>query len=154
AAIGIDYPVVDHVPLAAAVQSMQGKLSEAEQRARSAVLVAHASPKVEIEARFALIDVLFAQTHYEAAKGELEIVESVLKAGGTSMERESARADWMRAQMHLEDNRFDLARPLYERAIEAALRAEGPQSRLAIDIRRDFAFGLWFVREFDASKRQ
>jgi integrase len=49
---------------------------------------------------------------------------------------------------------MDLALPLYERAIDAALRAEGPQSRLAVDIRLTLANGLMSVGEVDSSKRQ
>jgi tetratricopeptide (TPR) repeat protein len=70
------------------------------------------------------------------------------------MALESARADWVRAELHRRSTRYDLALPLYERAIDAALRAEGPQSRLAIDVRRSFAGALMAVGELEASKRQ
>jgi hypothetical protein len=39
----------------------QGKLADAERRARRAILLAHSSPKLDVEARFVLIDALFAQ---------------------------------------------------------------------------------------------
>jgi eukaryotic-like serine/threonine-protein kinase len=140
--------------LLARASQQQGKLAGAEQRARRAIVMAHATPKLGVEARFALIDVLFAQARIEAATGELEAVDALLKDGGDSMARESVRAQWMRAQIHQRDNRFDLALPIYERAIDAALRAEGPHSRLAIDIRLSLAKGLRDVVEMDSAKRQ
>jgi eukaryotic-like serine/threonine-protein kinase len=140
--------------LLARALEQQGKLADAELRARRAIVVAHASPKLGVEARFALIDVLFAQSRNEAAKGELEAVDALLKGGGDPMARESARAEWVRARIFHRGNRFDLALPIYERAIDAALRAEGLQSRLAIDIRFSLARGLRGVGEVDSSKRQ
>ena len=140
--------------LLARALEQQGKLADAELRARRAIVVARASPKLGVEARFALIDVLLAQRRDEVAKGELELVDSVLKGGGGSMALESARAQWIRGRLHHRVNRWDLARPLYERAIDAALRAEGPHSRLAIDIRVRLAAGLRNAGELDASKRQ
>ena len=140
--------------LLARALEQQGKLADAELRARRAILAAHASPKLGVEARFALIDVLLAQFRNEAAKSELETVDVVLQGGGDSMARESVRADWIRARLHHRANRPDLALPLYERAIDAALRAEGPQSRLAIDIRLGLVRGLWGVGEVESSKRQ
>jgi tetratricopeptide (TPR) repeat protein len=140
--------------LLARALEQQAKLAEAELRARRAILVANASQKLGIEARFALIDVLLAQWRDEAAERELEIVDSVLKGGGGSMARESARADWVRAEIHRRGNRMDIALPIYERAIAAALRAEGPQSRLAVDMRLSLASGLRAIGEVEASKRQ
>jgi serine/threonine-protein kinase len=140
--------------LLARALEQQGKLADAELRARRAILLARASPKLEVAARFALIDVLLGQWRDEAAKSELEIVDSALRDAGDSMAHESARAEWVRAEIHRRGNRFDLALPIYERAIDAALRAEGPQSRLAIDIRLSLARGLRFVGDIDASKRQ
>ena len=140
--------------LLARALEQQGKLADAELRARRAIVVASASPKLGVEARFALIDVLLVQRRDEVAKSELEIVDSVMKGGGDSMARESARAEWVRARIFHRSNRLDLALPIYERAIDAALRAEGPQSRLAIDIRFSLARGLRDVGEVDSSKRQ
>jgi tetratricopeptide (TPR) repeat protein len=139
--------------LLARALEQQGKLAEAELRARRAIVEARASPMLGIEARFALIDVLLAQSRDESARNELDLVDSVLKDGGSSMGRQLARADWMRARIHQRAFRLDLALPLYERAIDAALRAEGPQSRLAIDIRLGLAGGLRIAGEADASKR-
>jgi serine/threonine protein kinase/tetratricopeptide (TPR) repeat protein len=140
--------------LLARALEQQGKLADAELRARRAIVVAHASPKLGVEARFALIDGLLAQSRDEAAKSELEIVDSVLKGSAGSMARESARAEWVRARIFHQSNRSDLALPIYERAIDAALRAEGPQSRLAINIRLTLAKALMGVGEVDSSKRQ
>jgi len=140
--------------LLARALEQQGKLADAELRARRAIVVAQANPKLGVEARLALIAVLMAQSRDGAAKSELEIVDAVLKGGGGAMALESARADWVRAELHRRSTRYDLALPLYERAIDAALRAEGPQSRLAIDVRRSFAGALMAVGELEASKRQ
>jgi eukaryotic-like serine/threonine-protein kinase len=132
----------------------QGKLADAELRARRAILVARASPKLDVEARFALIDVLFAQKRHETASGELEAVDALLKHGRGAMAHESARAEWIRARILARRNQVDLALPVYERAIDAALRAEGPQSRLAIDIRLTLSQSLMGVGQAEASKRQ
>jgi eukaryotic-like serine/threonine-protein kinase len=140
--------------LLARALEQQGKLADAELRARRAIVVARANPKLGVEARFALIDVLFAQWRDEGVKSELETVEAVVKGVGDSMARESARAEGMRARLLLRDNRIDLALPIYERAIDAALRAEGPQSRLAVEIRLSHAKALRSIGETDASKRQ
>jgi len=140
--------------LLARALKQQGQLAVAERRARRAILVANANPKVAIEARFALIDVLFAQWRDVAVKDELESVDIVLRSGGASMTRESAKADWVRARLLLLDARVDLARPIYDRAIDAALRSEGPQSRLAIDIRLSLAKALRSVGETDEARRQ
>ena len=139
--------------LARALQE-QGRLADAELRARRAIVLAEASPKLAVDARFALIDVLLTQSRNAAAKNELETVAAVLKGGGDSMAREAVRADWTRARLHARANRADLALPLYERAIDAALRAEGPQSRLAADIRLGFMRGLWSIGEVDLARRQ
>jgi serine/threonine-protein kinase len=132
----------------------QGKLGEAEQRARRAIVLVDASPKLDVEARFALIDVLLARWRNEAVRSELATVDALLKGGGESMARDRARAEWVRARLLLRDARIDLALPIYERAIDAAFRAEGPHSRLAIDIRLSLAKALRSIGEVDASKRQ
>ncbi|MEO7339227.1 MAG: serine/threonine-protein kinase, partial [Caldimonas sp.] len=86
--------------LLARALEQQGRLADAELRARRAILVARASPKLGIEARFALIEVLSAQWRNEAVKSELEIVDAVLRGSGDSMAVESARAEWVRARLH------------------------------------------------------
>jgi len=140
--------------LLARALARQGKLADAELRARRAVAIAKGSPKLGIEARFALIDVLLSQWRDDAVRSELEKVDAVLKGGGDSMALESARAEWVRARLFQRANRFDLALPIYEHAIDAALRAEGPQSRLAIDIGLSLARGLREMGQVAASKRQ
>lgn len=141
--------------LLARALKQQGKLADAELRARRAVLVAHASPRLDIEARLTLTEVLLVQAQPDIAKRELEAVDALLKKeGGGAITREWARAEWFRAELQRRAYRFDLARPIYERAIDAAFRAEGPLSRLAIDIRLSLAKGLMYIGDMDASKRQ
>jgi hypothetical protein len=54
--------------LLARALEQQGKLADAELRARRAIVVAQANPKLGVEARLALIAVLMAQSRDGAAK--------------------------------------------------------------------------------------
>ena len=100
--------------LLARALEQQGKLADAESRARRAVLVANASPTVGIEARFALIDILLAQWRDDAVDRELDAVDAVLKNDGGALAREAARAEWIRARLLQRGNRFDLVAPQQE----------------------------------------
>jgi tetratricopeptide (TPR) repeat protein len=101
-----------------------------------------------------LIDVLLAQSQIDAARRELAAVDVALKGGTDPPRRAFAQAQWMRARVLELDNRTDLALPTYERAIEAALQAEGAQSRLANEIRLSHARSLIYIGQVEAGKRQ
>jgi serine/threonine-protein kinase len=134
--------------------AQQDKLADAELRAWQAIVVARASPRLETEARFALIDVLLAQSRTDAAKQELADIDAALKDGADLPRSDFARAEWVRARILERNNRMDLALRSYQRATEAALQAEGPQSRLAIEIRVSQARSLTLMGQVDAGKRQ
>jgi serine/threonine-protein kinase len=132
----------------------QDKLADAELSARRAIVVTQASPQLEVTARLALIDVLLAQSRIDIAKRELAVIDARLTGGMDQQASESAKAEWVRARLLYRDNRMDLALPVYERAIDAAVRAEGLQSRLAVEIRLDLVTRLLFAGQVDAAKRQ
>ena len=121
----------------------EDRLSDAALRARRALEFSAGHPSLQIEVRVALARILIAQAHYDEARVELDRVARSLQALPRPLPLELARseadAQWQRAKITVGYNE---RAPLFERAIEMALAAEGPTSRLAAEIRLDFAYRL------------
>ena len=119
------------------------QLSDAALRARRALESAAGNAALQIQVRVALARILIAQANYGEARSELDRVVQSLQALPRPLPLELARteaeAQWQRGQITAD---FNAQAALLERAIEMALAAEGPASRLAAEIRLDFAFRL------------
>ena len=114
------------------------KNDDAEGAARRALASAR-HPELKIEARLLLADLTRRSDRYEAALAELEQVDLALRQNPTLPRALVAKSHYLRARVLVSTNHFDQARPLFERAIDEALAAEGQTSRLASKIRFSLA---------------
>ncbi|MEO8508195.1 MAG: protein kinase, partial [Betaproteobacteria bacterium] len=121
----------------------EDQLSDAALRARRALQFAAGDAALQIQARVALARILIAQAHYGDAGVELDRVAQSLQALARPLPQQIARseadAQWQRARITAD---FNEQATLFEKAIEMALAAEDPASRLAAEIRLDFAYRL------------
>ena len=123
--------------------AFEDQLSDAALRARRALEYAAGNAALQIQARVAVAKILVAQANYGEAGVELDRVAQSLQALSRPLPLELARseamAQWQRALITVD---FNEQVALFEKAIEKALAAEGTASRLAAEIRIDFAYGL------------
>ncbi len=117
----------------------EGKFSDAEPRARRAVEVSRRAGEVRLDALVLLAKSQSALQHHDTVALTLDELEAELTGRGTKASAARAWAMALRARELVVRNRFDEALPMYERAIETALLAEGPLSTTAIAMRLSLA---------------
>ncbi|HWK83854.1 MAG TPA: protein kinase, partial [Caldimonas sp.] len=128
--------------LLAQALARQGRLADAEIRARRALELAGASSLLSVQARIGLAEVLFSRLNDDLATQELDEADQVLATITRAPTTEAARATFLRAQLLSRHGRFKEAMPQFERAIDSAVRIEGPLSRSAVAMRLRYFSGL------------
>ncbi|MBT9485957.1 MAG: serine/threonine protein kinase [Rubrivivax sp.] len=118
------------------------RYADAEARTRLALTLSDNTAAVQMRARLLLVELMLDARRLEAIGPELDQVDALLASVAQAPKLLQARATFLRARMLADGNRFDEANPLFQRAIDTAIVAEGPLSRLASRIRRSFASEL------------
>jgi eukaryotic-like serine/threonine-protein kinase len=120
----------------------QGRLDDAEQRAKHAIDLAGNDAALQIDARLVVARVLVARHDYDSAKRVLDEIEARVTRRRGEPTIASAWTEALRARLLIGANRRDESLPLYDAAIGTALAVEGPQSQAATEIRLDVAESL------------
>lgn len=138
--------------------SQQDRLSDAALRARQALKLSESDRVLRVRSQVMLVRILVAQARYEEANAVLDQAKSEVAAQPKPLPAELASAEaeslWLRAQLQWFAANPSAAWPLWERAINAALAAEGPNSRLSAAIRIDYAYRLASEKHAAAAKQQ
>ena len=96
----------------------------------------------QVRVRLLMSRIRQRQDLYDGAMGQLGAAEQLLQQSPTLPRRLAAEALYQRARLLAWNNRFDLARPIFDKAIAAATESDGAGSRLAARIRLDLAEDL------------
>jgi serine/threonine-protein kinase len=118
------------------------RLAEAQARATEALQLADGDRELRVRSRLRMAELLLQTERHSEADPVLDLVDADLAAKAALRPGLRARAWYLRAMLLSDTNHFDQARPLYERALEHAIAAEGRSSRLASQIRLRLASDL------------
>ena len=118
------------------------RFAEAESRVTQALQWSEGEPALRLEALVLLARIHAARAQFAETEAALVEVESKLPARDLAPSVAAAWALTLRARLLDASNRLDQALPLYEQAIDTAVRSEGALSTTAISIRLGLAYRL------------
>ena len=121
--------------LLAKTLARDGKLADAQARAERAIGFAASGSMLAVRARLMLAEVLMRRAQYPLASETLDLADKDRAAHTGSLTIEEARVAGLRAELLYRSSDYKKATPLYEHAIETALRVEGPLSPTAVTMR-------------------
>ncbi|MBS0444460.1 MAG: protein kinase [Proteobacteria bacterium] len=127
----------------------EGRVSEAEANARSAIALVDIDTAAGVESRAKLANLLIEAGKIAEARSTVETIERDASAGVRTVGAAAGLLLTAKAELMVRDNRFDEALPIFEEAIERVVAAEGSDSRLAIRLRSDLAFRLLYRHRVD-----
>lgn len=112
-----------------------GKLADAQARAERAIGFAPPGSMLAVRARLMLAEILMRRAHYPQAANALDLADKDRASHTRLLTIEEARVAGLRAELLFSSGEYKKATPLYEHAIETALRVEGPLSPTAVTMR-------------------
>ncbi|MEO7243780.1 MAG: protein kinase [Rubrivivax sp.] len=120
----------------------QGRLADAETRARRAVDLAREDADLQVRARLVLAKILFDQAAYDELGRTLDAVDRSLATERGSPSPALADATALRGKLLRAQGQGSAAESMFEKAIQIALASEGPLSRRAVDTRLTLLYSL------------
>ena len=141
-----DAELADAMLLLADSLTQQDRLADAALRAGRALELSAGQSVLEGRARVMLARVFTAQARYTEARAEIDRFGRDIGALPKPLPSELAVAEaeslWLQVQLRRGGGDSSANRPLWDKAIAAAMEAEGPTSQLAARIRIDYAYRL------------
>ena len=128
------------------------QFADAELRARRVADRPGVADEDQVEALVILARSQTALSEGGALQTTLDRMQELQRHRGLDRTTVDAWLQFLQADRLSDQNRFDEALPLYERAIELALRSEGPGSLDATTMRLDFVWRLAFTRTLHPSR--
>jgi eukaryotic-like serine/threonine-protein kinase len=125
--------------------------NDAETRANEAIGLASPGSDLRNRAMTVMAEALISQAKLEQAMAWLDRAEGELNEHSKEAVA-GARLKWLRGAILRRQNRIEQAISLYKSAIELALRAEGPESSIAMEARRSLARVLVISRRYGESR--
>jgi len=138
--------------LLAQALSSEGRLTEADSRARRAVDLSTSDPLASVRGRLVLAQILFDRAMYAETTSELNLIDQALSKMKGALTIEQARVTFLRAELLDRDGQFNAAVAKYEQAIDEAIHVEGLHSRGVIAMRLRFVGELVQERRMKETK--